>query len=54
MILQYDILDGHGKSDVSVKKTDDFDEAVSMIVSNKWDDDHGWLYRYNVCYHWRY
>ncbi|GKZ85852.1 hypothetical protein AnigIFM56816_000697 [Aspergillus niger] len=49
----YDILDGYGKSDVSVKATDDFDEAVSMIVANKWDDDHGWLYSYNVEEAWR-
>ncbi|GLB23167.1 hypothetical protein AtubIFM61612_003754 [Aspergillus tubingensis] len=49
----YDILDGYGKSDVSVKNTDDFDEAVSVIVANKWDDDHGWLYRYNVEQAWR-
>ncbi|GAT24923.1 monoxygenase [Aspergillus luchuensis] len=49
----YDILDGYGKSDVSVRKTDDFDEAVSLIVANKWDDDHGWLYRYNVEEAWR-
>ncbi|CAK39155.1 FAD/NAD(P)-binding domain-containing protein [Aspergillus niger] len=53
MTLQYDILDGYGKSDVSVKATDDFDEAVSMIVANKWDDDHGWLYSYNVEEAWR-
>ena len=34
---------------MSVKETDSFDEAVSIIVANKWDDDHGWLYSYNVC-----
>ncbi|GKZ37426.1 hypothetical protein AbraIFM66950_008976 [Aspergillus brasiliensis] len=49
----YEILDGYGKSDVSVKQTDDFDEAVSLIVANKWDDDHGWLYRYNVEEVWK-
>ncbi|PWY81758.1 monooxygenase [Aspergillus sclerotioniger CBS 115572] len=49
----YEILDGYAKSDVSVKETDSFDEAVSIIVANKWDDSHGWLYSYNVEEAWR-
>ncbi|RAK96507.1 FAD-dependent oxidoreductase, partial [Aspergillus ibericus CBS 121593] len=49
----YEILDGYSKADVTVKETDGFDEAVSVIVANKWDDDHGWLYRYNVEEAWR-
>ncbi|PWY82077.1 FAD/NAD(P)-binding domain-containing protein [Aspergillus heteromorphus CBS 117.55] len=49
----YTILDGYGKSDVAVKETASFDEAVSLIVADKWNDDHQWLYHYNVEEVWR-
>ncbi|PYH95587.1 FAD/NAD(P)-binding domain-containing protein [Aspergillus ellipticus CBS 707.79] len=49
----YTILDGYGKSDGTVKKTAGFDEAVEVIVAEKWNDDHQWLYHYGVEEVWR-
>ncbi|OJJ33436.1 hypothetical protein ASPWEDRAFT_115369 [Aspergillus wentii DTO 134E9] len=49
----YEILDGFAASNAAIQKATSFDEAVSVIVAEKWNNDHDWLYHYDVEKVWR-
>ncbi|CAI7674845.1 unnamed protein product [Penicillium discolor] len=49
----YGILDDFAKSDAAIGVPVPFDDAVARTVSDKWSEDHHWLYHYDVQEVWK-